>query len=400
VWSQDFERRQIDNPLELQTEIARGSVSAIENRIALATTGAGLVAPLALKFRKWFNLQTAAGLPGPPTYSNAAFDDYMRGRNLLEELEASSTRAALNYFRRAVEEDPGFALAYAALADAHLSLMNYETAPSAELSAAARTYAEEAVNRDPGLAEAHMVLGAVRQNNWEWAASESSYREALRLKPMLARARRWYAGLILQFRRFDEAIAETKRAIDQDPYDRTTATTLGLFLFVAGRFQQSADVLESAIAVRDMSLTRWNLGLTYAWMGHLASGPAAAGWFAKAFQQAQAAVALERSAPGPATPSATEAGVLALLHTLAGDPGAAEPHLQQAEAAMNSGTLSPVIVSRIYAARGDRTRAIQLLKRAALSRDRRLLYVNISPLMESLHGEPEFGDLLKQMNLS
>src|SRR5262249_40887300 len=179
--------------------IARETVTAVEHRIlshGQNTSSRGLLASVAISLRRIFSTESSAALPGPPTYSNVAFDFYMRGHSLLEELSPASATKAVEYFERAIQEDPNFALAYAAVSDALIASMNYDVTPRAETLASARSHAEEAVRRDPALAEAHMVLGAVRQIDWDWFGAESSFREALRLKPNLARARRWFAGLI------------------------------------------------------------------------------------------------------------------------------------------------------------------------------------------------------------
>ena len=85
--------------------------------------------------------------------------------------------------------------------------------------------------------------------------------------------------------------------------------------------------------------------------------------------------------------------------TIDGNEAAAYPYLQRSEAAMESSTMSPVLVAKVYAARGDSDRAIDLLFRAADNRDRRLFYVNITPFFETLHGQPRFQALLARMKL-
>jgi len=402
VWSENFESAKLGNSLQLQGDIARSAAGVLEDRVLMASAASGpataFVAPLASRVRSFFNLEAAAALPGPPTYSRAAFDYYMQGHNLLEESSPSGTQASIELFTRAVGEDPNFALAYAALADAHLALMNYEVAPRRALADAAKNYAERAVSRDSGLAEAHMVLGAVRQHNWEWKASEDSYREALRLKPRLARARRWFGGMIVSLRRFDEAFAEIGRSMSDDPYDRGAGASLGYLLFQAGRFTESAKVLETAIAARETALARWNLAFTYAWMGYL-NKAASAAYFAKAEEQVRRAEALTTPDPGPTHLSPISDYLLAHLNSTRGDPAAADPHLRRIEADMKAGTLSPVVVANVYAAQGRNAEAVQLLRLAAGWRDRRLLYVNINPHFETLHGDSGFQELLRRMNL-
>ncbi|MCC6536227.1 MAG: protein kinase, partial [Bryobacterales bacterium] len=210
-----------------------------------------------------FPLSSQVGPATPPRQE--AFDHYMRGRQLFEEHSTQSAHAALGEFATALRIDPQFALAMSAAADTHLFLKK-----RANLEAS-RRLAEQSVQTDPQLAEAHNSLAAVRQSEWRWREAEASYREALRLKPGSARIHRWYAGFLLQFARFEEALMHTRLAMEQDPHDRSMPAPAGLYFFFAGQYREALKILEPA--VRDLDTvsksdgTRFNLGQVYAWLG-------------------------------------------------------------------------------------------------------------------------------------
>ena len=164
-------------------------ISEIENLTARSDYDA-----LSDRVRRWLASPNVTSPPAWPAANSTAFDLYMRGQNLLEEVSPPAAAAAIEYFRRAIEEDPSFALAYAALSEATAQLMNYRYRAQSELSRQARQYAQKAVELDPSLPEAHAVLASVKQMDWDWKGAEASYREALRLKPGFRRARRSYAG--------------------------------------------------------------------------------------------------------------------------------------------------------------------------------------------------------------
>jgi Tfp pilus assembly protein PilF/TolB-like protein len=399
VWSENYDRQPIANPIELESEIARGAVMALDRR--LVSGGASgpshpLLTAAALPLRRIFAPQSSAALMRPPTSSNAAFDLYLRGHHLLEDISPSSTVRAIEYFKRAIDEDPTFALAYAAVADAEISALNYDVYPPARALESARYYAQESVRHDPHLAEAHTVLAAVKQLDWDWPGADTEFREALRLKPNYARARRWYSGLILQFARYDQAIAEMRRSLELDPYDHSGPATFGQMLTLARRFDEAEEVMLRSLAAKDLVLTHLNLAQLYAWLGHMRSGMLSASAYANAFEQVRAAIALEKRHAGDLL--ITDA-MQALFYTMMGNQAAAYPYLQSSEAAMETGAMSPVMIAKVYAARGDSNRAIDLLFRAAENRDRRLLYVNITPFFESLHGQPRFQALLDRMKV-
>jgi tetratricopeptide (TPR) repeat protein len=243
-----------------------------------------------------------------------------------------------------------------------------------------------------------MVLGGVRQIEWDWPEAISSFTAAMRLKPNLARARRWYGGLILQFRRFDEAVTETKRAIELDPYDRSGPPALGMMLTLTRDFAAAEDVLLNALAARNMVGTRLNLAQLYAWLGHINAGTKAREYYDNAIANVTAAIEMQADNPSGAQYAITDS-MMALFHTMMGNYPAAQPYLEKAEGKVAQGTLSPVMVAKVYAARGDHQQAIDLLNQAAEWHDRRLLYINITPFFDYLHGQPGFNALLKRMQL-
>jgi TolB-like protein len=188
VWSSKFDR-ELGDPLELQSDIAGQMVEAMEARVVFGASAQETRGPLALAgmaLRRYMGLEAA--LPRPPTTSSAALESYMRGRDLWDERSVPAALAAMQYFERALKEDPKFSLAYAAMADTLTVLMEYNYAPAVGLLSRARTFAEQAVAIGPDVAENYVSLAAVRQVSWDWKRAEDNYRTAIRLHPALARA--------------------------------------------------------------------------------------------------------------------------------------------------------------------------------------------------------------------
>jgi serine/threonine protein kinase/Tfp pilus assembly protein PilF len=402
VWSDTYDRQAVSSPIEVESDIAHGAVLALEQHIlsrGSATSSRGMLALAVMPLRRYFSIQTSASLPGPPTHNNAALDFYLRGHSLLEEVSPETIQQAAGYFRRAIEEDPEFALAYAAMADALISSLNYDLQPNPDTLKSAASYAQEAVRRGPTLAEAHMVQGAVRQIDWDWPGADNSFREALRLKPNLSRARRWYAGLVLQFKRFDEAVDESKRALEQDPYDRSGPPSLGFILTMARRFAEAESVMVNALTSHDQVMTRLNLAPVYAWLGKTSAGTTSTGYFEAAINQVNAALRLLRKNPSDRPHLPVTDAMFGLFHTMMDENAKAQPFIEKSLAAMRAGQLSSVMVARIYAAQGNAAAAVDLLNRAASWHDRRLLYVHIDPYFDSLDGNAGLRDLLNRMKL-
>lgn len=392
VWSETFDHKQLGDPLELQSDIATGSVVALQKQ---------LMSTRSLLARLWpTSVPTASHLNASPTNSNLAFDHYMRGRQLLEEGSAQKTALAISSLQRAIAEDPEFALAYSALADAHLNMMNYSFTPQPELLARARKYAEAAVSLAPGLAEAHASLAALRQTEWQWKEAEASFLEALRIKPSYASARRRYAGLILQFAHFEEAIAQARIAFEQDPYDQGAVPGLGLYLFLARKYDEALKLLEPAVEGQDMMGARHNLGDLYAQLASISSGDKRQQYYQKAFAEAARVTAIERKNTlqgNPRSPLGDE--MFAHYYSMDGDYQSAEPYLNRMLIDMEQNGTSAAIVAWIYAAQKRNSKALDLLEQAARSKDRELFYIKVMPFLDTLHDEPRFQRLITQMDL-
>ncbi len=334
-----------------------------------------------------------------PESQTAALDHYLRGSKLLEEFSPASARAAVVEFERALQLYPRFALAMAGQADAHLHLKNAEPHNAPAHLAAAGRLAEKAVQTEPTLAEGHTSLAAVRQAEWRWQEAELSYRDALRLKPKAAKTHRWFAGLLLQFGRNDEAISHAKRALELDPYDRAAPATIGLYLFLAGQYQPALDLLEPA--VRDLDSVgksdgaRFNLAQVYARMGFLAVGEPARDYFEKSLRQAAIMASLAAGRPGPSLADA----LYALIHSLRGDLPQAAPFFNRVLADYTSGQAPALHVAWVYAVQNKLDEAVKILERGVATHDPTLLYIKVVPFLENLRPHPGFQTILQRLAL-
>jgi tetratricopeptide (TPR) repeat protein len=306
---------------------------------------------------------------------------------------------AIPYLRRAVELDPNFALGYAALTEAQLNLMSFTRTPQTEMFEAAKRSAERAIRIDPSLAEAQAAEAYVLQAQWDWGGAEEHFKKALSLKPGYAAARRRYAGLVMQFGRTEEGILLAQQAFSEDPYDRGAVPGIGMYYMLAGRFEDAIRFLETQIGESDMQGARHNLGEAYAEAATRADGQMKATYYTKALEQAARVMAIEKrgaSADG-FTPMADE--MYSQFYTMMGNHSAAEPYFSRFRQEMNAGAASPALVAWIFALRGERNQALDLLEQAYFARDRRLLYIKMFPALASLHDEPRFQALVARMKL-
>ncbi len=200
------------------------------------------------------------------TANAEAYQLYLRGRYFLNIRTGDSLTSARALFERAVAEDPKYALAQAGLADCcALIAVNLRASSGNSLVAQARAAALKALDLDETLGEGHVSLAFIRSRfDWDWAGAEAEFTRALALNPGHAPARQWHAMFLASRSRFDEALAEMKRALELDPLSLIIQSGIGRILHFAGRpdeaVTQHEHVLQTnpgfAQAHIDLALTR------------------------------------------------------------------------------------------------------------------------------------------------
>ena len=401
VWSQTFDRK-LDNPLDLQAEVADRVVEGLEARVfgeaahtvRLQYAGYRIVrsTKLLLGFAP---LQTQT-----PTQNPAAYQAFIRGRQLLEERTPATVRSAVQSFERAIGEDPQFALACAALSDAYRAVIDGRQGPQ-DLIERSREYAERAVALNSSLPEAHAALAGVRQMKWDWTGSEVSYRTAISLDPKSPVAYRRYAGLVLQFGRFDEAIELTRKGLERDPYDYPGQAFYGMALMMARRYPEAQKQLEWTLRQKDFIIAHNQLGSVYAQEGRLASGEEAKRYYDMAIREAIAVRGMETKGDGDGGEARTPVSdsMLAQFYALRGDVAASHQYLQRLLSQADVNQVSPAGVAVVYSALGETDRAVSYLHEAARIRDRGLLYLKVAPIWDSIRGSDGYRQVLAAMRL-
>ena len=183
--------------------------------------------------------------------SPASYEAYLRGMYSLNKGTPEGTEEGLAYLHDAVDKDPGDAFAYAGLALGYATYgQGFE--PRHDVWPRARAAALRALKLDPQLAEAHAALADVKlYSEWDWDGAEASFRRANELNPSLAMNHYHHAWYLVLFRRFDEAIAEHRRAQQLDPLNPLHTYWLGgLYLYQDfGRYREAIEVVNTALAM-------------------------------------------------------------------------------------------------------------------------------------------------------
>ena len=126
------------------------------------------------------------------TQNPEAYALYMKGRSYWDKRTLSDLETAVSYFTQAIAKDPGYAMAYAALADAYAVLPDYGGS-SSEDTPKAKAAALKALELEPAMARPHAVLAYTKFDEWDFAGGEAEFKKALALDPDDATTHAWYA---------------------------------------------------------------------------------------------------------------------------------------------------------------------------------------------------------------
>jgi TolB-like protein/DNA-binding winged helix-turn-helix (wHTH) protein/Tfp pilus assembly protein PilF len=224
LWSRQYDR-ELSNLLALQGEIAHQVGEEIQSALGDGRNAANSPPSIAA-----------------PTTSYEAYDLYLKGRYFWNKRNAQSFRQAAEYFQLAIDKDPGYAPAYAGLADTFALMSSYGYAPPAEFIPKARAAALKALQIDESLAGAHASLAVIAQNyDWDWPTAEREYRRAIQLDPSYATAHQWYAECLGFEGRFDEAFAESDRARKLDPLSLIISADYAALLYFSRQYDRSIE---------------------------------------------------------------------------------------------------------------------------------------------------------------
>jgi Tol biopolymer transport system component/serine/threonine protein kinase/Tfp pilus assembly protein PilF len=323
-----------------------------------------------------------------PTDNVEAYHSYLKGRYCWNKRTDEDLKQAIDYFRKAIDADPGYALAYVGLADAYLVLGGFGIATLAPKDAfpKARAALIRALEIDDTLAEAHASLAYCLGNyDWDWDACEHEFKRALELKPGYATTHHWYGFIYLAaMGRLDEAIAETKQALELDPLSSPVGSNIGFLIYLARRYDEALDQFRRNLEMhRRFVYTHWQMALAYEQCGR----------YDEAIAAFKKAIALSGN-------SALPRALLARTYALSGRKNEASALLDELSELSTQHYVSPYRIAAVYSALGDKDRAFIWLEHAYETRDGWLIWLAVDPVVDNLRSDKRFSDLLNRVGLA
>jgi len=318
-----------------------------------------------------------------PTTDTTANDFYHKGRSLWEKRTGDNIPKAIGFYEQAIAHDPNYALAYAGLANAYVLLPFYTgNARRSDSLAKAKEAALKALQLDPKVAEAHAALGKRNFFSMDLPGSLREYQRAIELKPNYATAHQWLGNdSLVSFGRFDEAIAEGKRAVELDPLSPVINADLGVTLYLARRYDDAMEQLRKTLAIDPTFFyAHYNLGIALQLKGDLS---AAIAEYEKARQLSY------------------DSFVLALIGAakgLAGDKSAAQQALKGFDQAAQNQDVDEYSRALLFLGMNNKEEALRCIERAVAARDgSSLTWIKVDPLLDPLRGDPRFEALVQKV---
>jgi serine/threonine protein kinase/Tfp pilus assembly protein PilF len=313
-----------------------------------------------------------------------AYNLYLKGRYFWNRRTEESLNRSIEYFNQAIERDPGYALAYAGLADSYVTLQDYTSVSPKVTLPKAKEAAHKALEIDSQLAEAHNSLAQVMFREWDWGGAEREHKRAIELNPNYASAHHWYALLLAYAARFDEAVAEMKRAWELDPLSLIINRNLGLVLYFARRYDQALEQLQKTIEMDpSFSLAHASLGLTYL----------------QRSMCEEAVIELQKESDLRGGSDVVVEAWKGIAYVKVGKKSEAHKILGNLLERAKQVYVSPVLLADLYFALGENDQGFKLLDQAYDERDSRLLEIKVIPEYDGVRSDPRFIKLLKKVGL-
>jgi TolB-like protein/DNA-binding winged helix-turn-helix (wHTH) protein/Tfp pilus assembly protein PilF len=365
LWARSYER-DLSDVVGLQGDVAREISQAI--RVQLTP-------------------QAQRRLANARPVNREAYEAFLKGRYFLEKRTEDTTKRAIEYFEQAIQQDPNYAEANAALADCYINLALSEVSPEVMPPDVAFPKARAAVNRaleiDDTLAEAHASLGHIMfLYDREWAGAEREFHRAIELNPNYSWTYLLYAFDLMWTGRTDEALSTMKRARELDPLSLSINANLALALFSAHQPDQAIEQCRKTLEMDpNFAMARYRLGMIQNLEGHYL----------------EAVPELEKSVAVTGSPRAI--AELALAYSRLGKRDKALELLHDLQEQSRRHYVSPFNLAIIYGGLGDKNRALDMLSQASKDHSPLLHHLKQSPAFADLHSEPRFIALVRRVGL-
>ncbi len=362
LWSQSYEG-ELRDTLALQNRVA----GAIADQIRINLTP-----------------QEQAALKNVKVVNPEAYESYLKGRYFWNKRTAEGLKVALAYFNQAIDEDPKYAQAYSGSADTYALLGDWQYAVMTPKEAfpKAKAAAIKALELDSTLGEAHNSLAFILDGfDWDLDSGGKEFQRAIELNPGYATAHHWYAWHLSLLGRYDEAIAEMRKAENLDPLSLIINADLAELLVLAHFYDESIRQSRKTIEMDP------NFALAH---NQLAQAYLKKHMYDEAVAELQKAVQLSGRSP-------TCIANLARAYVASGNRSEAVQLLKELKKRASPGYSNASEIAMIYASFGDMEQAMNWLEKGY--EERFNPGVLLRPGFDPLRSDSRFQNLVHRIGL-
>ena len=361
LWGDSYDR-DLRDVLALHSEVARAIAEAI--RIAVTPDEARLLA--------------SASEIDPEAHRR-----YLLGQYHVEIWFPADLEKAIEYFEDAIEIDPGFAKAYAGLAESYEAVNFFGYMPRLDYIDKWRTAIELSLEFDSNLPDAHRANAGINYyHDWNWGAAEQSFKRAISRNRSFFEAYHYYTWFLLAMGRPEEAHMRIKQALELNPLAINAYLTSSDVFYMSRQYDQAIEQLNEILAMSpNASFAHSRLGWSYLQKG----------LFDEAITAMETAVNM--------SPDATEhRWMLGHAYGMAGQTAKARDVLNYLHGLAKEQNVHAIGFALVHVGLGEFDMALEWLEIAYRNHDSWMVYLNVWPPLDRLRSDPRFQDLLRRMN--
>jgi TolB-like protein/Tfp pilus assembly protein PilF len=364
LWSETYDRSMVD-VFAIQDELSRAIVTTLR--------------------QYW---------PGPaevppvrrPSLNLDAYHVYLKGRFYLQKRTEEGIRRGIEFFEQAIKMEPGFADAYAGLAECFSLLTHKGLEMPRNVMPKAKSAALKAIALDDRVSEAHIALGFVRSTyDWEWEEAEQHYLQALQTEShSKAEAHHWYASdFLTPLGRLDEALYHIQQAQFLDPLSHLANSSLGFVRIARREYDLAIDHYRKCLELEpDYYHFHTLLGRAFAQKGDLDQA-------LKCFERGR-----EFSGDLPYV-----RGILAHCYALMGRRREAESLLAELLKLSKQRYVSSMTLALIHIGLNRFDEALQCIEKAYRDMEGPLVLLNVYPTYDPIRSHPRCQEMIRNMGL-
>ncbi len=361
LWADTYDRKLIDI-FSVESEIAKTIADTLQAKL----TGSEKTA-----------------MSKKPTANPEAYELYLNGRFFWNKRTAVDLRKSIEYFNQAIEKDPGYAQAYAALAQSWKLLPAFNGGAPNDCFPQAEAAARKALALDDTSSNAHAALASLKGlNGFDYPAAIAEYERTLQLNPNDATARQWFANdTLANIGQTEREVAEMKRAVELDPLSLIINSNLGWACIHAGRLDDAVAQLCKTVEMDgSFYYARYGLALALELKGAIP----------EAIAEYQKTISI--------TDDSVPLGMLGRLYAAAGRKDEAQKTLQQLRQIREQRYIPAYSLALVYLGLSDRNQALNWLEQGYREHDGfNIGPIRIDPLLNSLHDDPRFEALAEKI---